>query len=47
MPPLVLDSALAFFPGVCSTNSVCRPLQDTGPLPSLWRARPSIAVTSK
>src|SRR5207302_8005473 len=29
----------------CS-NSVCRPLQGTGSSPSLWRARPSIAVTS-
>jgi hypothetical protein len=48
MPSLVLGSALAFFPGVRSRNSVCRPvlsevegpLQRTGALLSLWKARP-------
>ena len=48
MPSLVFGSALAFFPGVRSRNSVCRPvlsavegpLQCTGPLLSLCKARP-------
>src|SRR5437899_6915584 len=35
MPSLVLGSALAFFPGIRSSNSVCRPLQGRGSLPSL------------
>ena len=48
MPSLVLGSALAFFPGVRSRNSVCGPglskvegpLPGTGPLLSLRKARP-------
>ena len=40
---LVFGSPLAIFSGVRSTNPVCGPLQDTGPLPSLRRVRPSIA----
>ena len=37
MPSLVLGSALAFFSGARSTNSVCRLLQGTGPLPRVGR----------
>jgi hypothetical protein len=39
MTCLVLGSALALCPRDCSTNSVCRLPQVTGPLPSLRRAR--------
>jgi hypothetical protein len=40
-----LGSAFKFLPSVRSGNSVCRLLQGTGLLPSLWRARSSIDVT--
>ena len=45
MPSLVLGSMLAFFPGVRSEYSVCRPLRGTDPLSSLRRALPSMTVT--
>lgn len=38
-------SALAVFSGVRSRNSVCRPLQPTGPFALLWRVRLSIVIT--
>jgi hypothetical protein len=43
----VLGSRPVFFTGVRSTNSVCRPLQVTGLLPSVRRACASIVVTRK
>src|SRR3972149_3761303 len=37
MASLALGTVFAFFPGVRSINTACRPLQGTGPLPSLPR----------
>ena len=42
---LALGMVFAFFPGVRSINPACRPLQGTGPLPSLRKARPLIGIT--
>ena len=45
MASLALGTVFAFVPGVRFINTACTPLQGTGPLPSLRRARPLIGVT--